>query len=127
MADLQSPDLANVLIALITVAGSLFAGAKAKEALQSKASPPPEKSGSVVEVAGAIVSDRMAAEWVKSADNLAQCVTSLQRTLESNIRALESNTQGAIRVADDIRSVGAPMHELAKEMEVESRLRNRGK
>lgn len=114
MLGLESNDLGLVLVAVIGALTTLMGGQKLRD--MSKAAPQP---GAITEVAGAIVSDRAAREWIKAAERLADI-------LEKHATCLGENTEACRDMADEIAKAAARIGKLATELEIARALADRG-
>lgn len=111
MFGLDSDQFGFVLYAFGLALVGWLGGSKGKEFLTAKPvkTAQADTAQNLVEVAGAIVSDKMAAEWVRAAEELT--------------RGIKENTRACDAMAGRIDKVGEVMHDLAKEMEIASRMK----
>jgi len=75
-----------------------------------------------MEVAGAIVSDKAAREWVASNNALRVAVDALAAAMEANTRALAGNTTAANDAAKNAHEAEAAIRQLSIEL-----VRNQGR
>ena len=111
MLGLESQDLGLVLVALIGLIGTMFAGKRGKDFL----SPKPNVTGQTVEIAGAIISDKKADEIIAATD-------ALRDEVRAHRLALDRNTTACNAMSSKIDAISVAVRDLAKEYEIASRL-----
>lgn len=145
---LESNDLGAVLIALIGAMVTLLSGGKIREMISpTKPAPSPD----MAEIKGALISDKSAERIVQSSDAFTAAAmmlkTSIDRDVEAktaltkalmatnasaermieansgNLDVIRANTAAANAVASEAHDLRDRIGELAKELEIQSRLR----
>ena len=114
MLGLESNDLGLVLVAFLGFLGTLLGGQKLRELRNAE----PAKTYQM-EVAGAILSDKAARDWIRAAEKLVEA-------LDRHSDCLGENTKACEDMGNDIRVVGARIGKLASEMEIARALADRG-
>ena len=114
MLGLESNDLGLVLVAIIGALTTLLSGQKLRE-MRSAETPKQQH----MEIAGALVSDKAARDWIKAAEKLVEA-------LDRHSDCLGENTKACEDMGGDIRVVGARIGKLASEMEIARALAERG-
>ena len=119
---LNSQDLGLVLVALIGVIGSVF-GTKAGRDKLTKSGGQPQGAGEMVEIRGAIVSDKAVDKMVAAFEALTQAVDKdveakgkLTIALNESGRRLDRNSDVSEEMRDDIREVNRTMEGLKAEL-----------
>lgn len=113
MFGLSADDISTVIVGVSLAFIALMGGQKGRQIAQGRS-----KKDDVVEVAGALVSDKAAAEWIKANDALSAGMTVMSRAVDRNTDAIET-------ITDDLRDVKGKLSDVAKEMEIASRLHDR--
>lgn len=116
MFGLDSEQMGFVLYAVALAFIGIIGGSKGKEFI--KGSPAASQKDNVVEVAGAIVSDKKVNELIDAVNVLVGAVRDHGAKLASNTAACDGMGR-RIDIAADA------MHELSKELEIEARSRAR--
>ena len=118
---LNSQDLGLVLVALIGVIGSVF-GTKAGRDKLTKPGAQPQSAGEMVEIRGAIVSDKAVDKMVAAFETLTLAVDKdveakgkLTVALNESGRRLDRNSDVSEEMRDDIREVNRTMEGLKAE------------
>lgn len=96
MLGLTAEQIGVVLVGISTALIALLGGREGKKLVAQKGGAP---AGDVVEVAGALVSDKAAAEWVRSCDDL-------RRSIDRNTRAMDHATDASrktVEAMNDLR------------------------
>lgn len=114
MLGLTAEQIGTVLLAVSLLITGRLAQQKGKE-IVAKA---PAQEGGTLEVAGAIVSDKAAKEWVKAAEKLSEI-------MDRHAHCLSENTDACRDMSDEITKVGAKIGKLATEMEIARALGDR--
>ena len=119
---LNSQDLGLVLVALIGVIGSVF-GTKAGRDKLTKPGGQPQSAGEMVEIRGAIVSDKAVDKMVAAFEALTHAVDKdveakgkLTVALVDSGRRLDRNSDVSEEMRDDIREVNRTMEGLKAEL-----------
>ncbi len=119
---LNSQDLGLVLVALIGVIGSVF-GTKAGRDKLTKPGGQPQSAGEMVEIRGAIVSDKAVDKMVAAFEALTHAVDKdveakgkLTVALNESGRRLDRNSDVSEEMRDDIREVNRTMEGLKAEL-----------
>ena len=119
---LNSQDLGLVLVALIGVLGSVF-GTKAGRDKLTKPGGQPQSAGEMVEIRGAIVSDKAVDKMVAAFEALTHAVDKdveakgkLTVALNESGRRLDRNSDVSEEMRDDIREVNRTMEGLKAEL-----------
>lgn len=119
---LNSQDLGLVLVALIGVIGSVF-GTKAGRDKLTKPGGQPQSAGEMVEIRGAIVSDKAVDKMVAAFETLTQAIHhdveakgKLTVALNESGRRLDRNSDVSEEMRDDIREVNRTMEGLKAEL-----------
>lgn len=110
MLGLQSPDLAEVLIAIIAAMGTWMAAAGGAKAIKDRTAPAPvaPSGAGVVEIAGAVINDKKANEIIAA--------------LERHGEQLDANTRACNSMGHRLDPLAEVVRDLAKEYEIASRL-----
>lgn len=108
MLGLNADDLGLVFTALATALLTVMGGKKGKEIL-TRRDAQPATSSNVMEVAGAIVSDRVAKEWIDAVHDLSRDI----QTLSADIRV---NTGACKEAAANAKDAGDAMEVLTREI-----------
>lgn len=141
---LESNDLGAVLIALIGAMVTLLSGGKIREWVSpSKPQPAPD----MAEIRGALISDKAADRVVQSADAFTAAATMMKTSIDRDVEAkqaltkalmaaidanagnldvIRANTAAANAVAEQAHDLRDVIGDLAKELEIQSRLKGRG-
>lgn len=106
MLGLQSPDLSQVLVAMIAAIGTWITVRSGAQAVKDKAAPP--VPGAVMELAGAVISDKKANEIIAA--------------LDRHGAQLDQNTRACDSMGHRLEPLGEVIRDLAKEYEIASRL-----
>lgn len=111
MLGLQSPDLANVLVALIAGMGTWMATRAGAVAVKNRTSQPVPADAGLVEVAGALINDKKANEIIAA--------------FQWHGEKLAENTHACNNMAHKLDPLAEVVRELAKEYEIASRMARR--
>lgn len=117
MFGMSSDEIGNFLIGLSIAITAIWGGMKGKEKLTKTR--PETKPETMMEVSGAIVSDKKANEWIAA-------VNELTEGLKSHGQKLDRNTDACDRISGRMDKTGTSMDNLAKEMEFQNRTASRG-
>lgn len=141
MLGLTAEQLGTVLLAVSLLITGRLAQQKGKEIV---AKAPPADGGNTVELRGAVISDKAAVTLAQSMDALAASNTMLTHAtnldtdaktaltkalhqmiacIDRNIETLKGNTGAATSVAEQAHDLRDVIGDLAKELEIQSRLR----
>jgi hypothetical protein len=101
MLGLSADDLGLVFTAIATALLAVMGGRKGKEILTQREAQP-ASGGNMMEVAGAIVSDRVAREWIEAVEDLSH-----------NIKL---NTEACKQAATNAKDAGDAMEVLTREI-----------
>lgn len=119
---LNSQDLGLVLVALIGVIGSVF-GTKAGRDKLTKPGGQPQSAGEMVEIRGAIVSDKAVDKMVAAFEALTHAVDKdveakgkLTLALVESGRRLDRNSDVSEEMRDDIREAASKLERLKDEL-----------
>lgn len=119
---LNSQDLGLVLVALIGVIGSVF-GTKAGRDKLTKQGGQPQNAGEMVEIRGAIVSDKAVDKMVAAFEALTHAVDKdveakgkLTVALNESGRRLDRNSDVSEEMRDDIREAASKLERLKDEL-----------
>lgn len=119
---LNSQDLGLVLVAIIGVIGSIF-GTKAGRDKLTKPAHQAQGTGEMVEIRGAIVSDKAVDKMVAAFEALTQAIDKdvdakgkLTLALHESGRRLDRNSDVSEEMRDDIRDIGRTMENLKAEL-----------
>lgn len=108
MLGLKPEDISTILVGVSLFIAWVLGGQKGKQMVQKS---PVAQPGNVVEVAGAIVSDRAVDKWIEAMTHLAACI--------------DKNTIACNNAANNAKEASEAMQELAKEVEFNTRIRQR--
>ena len=143
---LESPDLSAVLIAFFAMLGTVMGGGTITQLLGRKKAAT-EKPAEFAEIRGALISDKAAERVVQSSDAFTAAATmmkiSIDRDVEAkqaltkallamidanagNLDVIRANTAAANAVAERAHDLRDVIGDLAKELEIQSRLKGRG-
>ena len=143
---LESPDLSAVLIAFFAMLGTVMGGGTITQLLGRKKAAT-EKPAEFAEIRGALISDKAAERVVQSSDAFTAAATmmkiSIDRDVEAkqaltkallamidanagNLDVIRANTAAANAVAERAHDLRDVIEDLAKELEIQSRLKGRG-
>lgn len=126
MLGLTAENIGTIILGISIAIISLMGGQKGKQIAQGK----PQQQGDLIEVAGAIVSDKAVDRMVKSMDALSasntmlthaintdvEAKTALTKAMAENSRALDHHSDIAEEMQDEIKDAGARMDRLKDEL-----------
>lgn len=119
---LNSQDLGLVLVALIGVIGSVFGGKAGRDKL-TKPGGQPQGAGEMVEIRGAIVSDKAVDKMVAAFEALTHAVDKdveakgkLTLALVESGRRLDRNSDVSEEMREEIKDTGQRMERLTMEL-----------
>lgn len=143
---LESPDLSGVLIAFFAMLGTVMGGGTITQLLGRKKAQP-EKPAEFAEIKGALISDKAAERVVQSSDAFTAAATMMKTSIDRDVEAkqaltkallamidanagnldvIRANTAAANAVAEQAHELRDVIGDLAKELEIQSRLKGRG-
>lgn len=104
MLGLSAEEFGFVLVSF-AFALTTFLGGRAGKNAVTKQAPQAQNAGGMMEVAGALVSDKAAREWVKSNDALSDHVKALTKAIEKNTDACKDAAENAHEASEAIRQL----------------------
>ena len=127
MGGLRAEDISTILVGLSLFVAWLWGGSKGKQIAQGKTPQVPEN---VVEVAGAIVSDKAVERMVKSLDAFTAAAALMTHSIDKDVaakglltgaltdnsRALDRNSDVAEDMREEIRDAASRMEQLKTEL-----------
>lgn len=97
MLGLNADQIGTILLAVSLTIVSLMGGRKGREMVKGAG---PAPAAGIVEVAGAIVSDKAVTEWVKSANENTAAVMVLAKSIDKNTEACRDAASSAKDASD---------------------------
>lgn len=101
MLGLNAEQLGTILLAVSITIITLMGGKKGREVAQGK----PARGQDVIEVAGALVSDRAVTEWTRSADENTTALIALAKALDRNTAACGEMHEAIKDATDEMREL----------------------